>query len=161
MQHKIKLAVGCAAMLATVAVAETVGPSAVTYGDYGQVEASLTGVPGDPENGKVIMTTRGKGNCIACHQVTELEDFPFHGEVGPSLDGVSERWEEADLRGIIANAKMVFPDTIMPAFYKGEGFVRPGDAFTGKAGAEPLAPLLTAQEVEDVVAYLMTIKYPG
>ena len=73
---------------------------------------------------------------------------------------MNERWEEADLRGIVANAKMTFPDTMMPAFYKSEGYIRPGDAFTGKAGTEPLEPLLTAQEVEDVVAYLMTVGWP-
>ncbi|GAD57453.1 sulfur oxidation protein SoxX [Limimaricola cinnabarinus LL-001] len=53
---------------------------------------------------------------------------------------------------------MTFPGTIMPAFYKTTGFIRPGDGFTGKAGTEPLDPLLTAQQVEDVVAYLMTLR---
>ena len=57
----------------------------------------------------------------------------------------------------MANAKHTFPDTVMPSFYKTSGYIRPGDAFTGKAGAEPLAPLLTAQEIEDVVAYLLTL----
>lgn len=164
MKYAVKLTTGCmagcAALIATVAFAETVEPTQVAYGDYGEVETSLTGVPGDPENGKLIMVDRGKGNCIACHQVTSLEEFPFHGEVGPSLDGVSERWSEADLRGIVANAKMAFPETVMPSFYKTQGYFRPGDAYTGKAGEEPLPPLLAAQEIEDVVAYLMTIKYP-
>lgn len=160
MKHAVTLGAGCIALVATIALAESVEPTQVAFGEYGEVETSLTGVAGDPENGKLIMVTRGKGNCIACHQVTELDDYPFHGEVGPSLDGVSERWTEADLRGIVANAKMVFPETVMPAFYKSEGFIRPGDKFTGKAGAEPLEPLLTAQEIEDVVSYLMTIEYP-
>lgn len=154
------LATICATALATVAMAQTVAPTDVAHGEYGDIAASLTGTPGDAENGKLIMTTRGKGNCIACHQVTELMDFPFHGEVGPSLDGVSERWTEADLRGIVVNAKMVFPESVMPAFYKIDGFNRPGDAFTGKAAEGALDPLLTAQEIEDVVAYLMTIQYP-
>lgn len=140
----------------TVAVAQT-APSEVSFGEYGQIEASLTGVAGDPAAGLEIMVTRGKGNCIACHAVTALEDYPFHGEVGPSLDGVGDRWGEADLRGIVANAKMTFPDSIMPAFYKVEGFTRPGDAYTGKAAQGALDPLLTAQEIEDVVAYLMTL----
>ena len=73
------------------------------------------------------------------------------------LDGVGDRWTEAELRGIVANAKITFPESMMPAFYKTSGYIRPGDAFTGKAGTEPLPPLLTAQEIEDVVAYLMTI----
>ena len=140
----------------TVAVAQT-APSEVSFGEYGQIEASLTGVAGDPAAGLEIMVTRGKGNCIACHAVTALEDYPFHGEVGPSLDGVGDRWGEADLRGIVANAKMTFPDSIMPAFYKVEGFTRAGDVYTGKAAQGALDPLLTAQEIEDVVAYLMTL----
>lgn len=144
-------------LMATTATAETVAPADVQYGEYGDVEMSLTGVAGDAAAGQVIMTTRGKGNCIACHQVTALEEFPFHGEVGPSLDGVAGRWNEAELRGMVANAKMTFPDTMMPSFYKTSGYLRPGNAFSGKAGEEPLAPLLTAQEIEDVVAYLQTL----
>ena len=150
---------GAAAMLAAGAWAQT-APQDVIHGEYGEVETSLTGAPGDAAAGKEVMTNRGLGNCIACHQVTDLQDHPFHGEVGPSLDGVGDRWTEADLRGILVNAKAVFPDTVMPAFYKSSGFVRAGDAFTGKAAPDPdnLPPLLTAQQVEDVVAYLLTLK---
>ncbi len=144
--------------LASFAIAETPLPSDVTYGEYGEIATSLTGVAGDPENGLNVMVNRGKGNCIACHQVTALDDYPFHGEVGPSLDGVSERWGEAELRGIVANAKMTYEGTIMPAFYKNEGYIRLGNAYTGKA-AETTDPILTAQEVEDVVAFLMTLQY--
>lgn len=157
MKRIIQTAVGLTMAAATMAAAE-VGPADVVYAEYGEVEQSLTGVAGDPENGVVIMTNRGKGNCIACHEVPALADYPFHGEVGPILEGIGEYRTEAELRGIIANAKMSFPDTVMPAFYKSSGFYRPGDKFTGKAGQEPLAPLLTAQEVEDVVAYLLTLK---
>ena len=148
-----------AALSATVATAQEIAPLDVTHGEYGEVGTSLTGVPGDPENGAVVMATRGKGNCIACHAVTELEDEPFHGEVGPTLDWAGDTWTEADLRGIVVNAKQMFPDTVMPAFYKSTGFTRPGDAYTGKAATtDELPPLLTAQEVEDVVAFLMTLK---
>lgn len=143
--------------IATLAIAQT-APGDVSFGEYGQITESLTGVAGNPEAGLEIMVARGKGNCIACHQVTALEEYPFHGEVGPSLDGVGARWEEADLRGIVANAKMTFPDSIMPAFYRVDGFIRPGNAFTGKAAEGPLDPLLTAQEIEDVVAYLLTLQ---
>lgn len=142
--------------LGSIAFAQT-APKEVAFGDYGQIDVSLSGVAGDPEAGLQIMVARGKGNCIACHAVTALEEYPFHGEVGPSLDGVADRWEEADLRGIVANAKMTFPESIMPAFYKVDGFTRPGDGYTGSAAQGELDPILTAQEIEDVVAYLMTL----
>jgi sulfur-oxidizing protein SoxX len=143
---------------AGVAQAEAIAPAEVSYQD-GAVSESLTGVAGDPASGMKVMTTRGLGNCIACHEVTALLDFPFHGEVGPSLDGVAGRWNEAELRGIVANAKMMFDGTMMPAFYKKSGYIRPGNAYTGKAAKEEeLSTLLTAQQIEDVVAYLMTLK---
>lgn len=140
----------------TIAFAQT-APTEVAFGDYGQIDMSLSTVAGDPAAGLEVMVARGKGNCIACHQVTALEEYPFHGEVGPSLDGVGGRWEEADLRGIVANAKMTFPESIMPAFYKVDGFVRPGNGYTGAAAEGELDPILTAQEIENVVAYLMTL----
>lgn len=146
-----------AALAAAPALAETVSPAAVIFDEYGEVATSLTGVPGNAERGAEVMTTRGLGNCIACHAVTELEDHPFHGEVGPSLDGVATRWSEPQLRGIMANAKMTFPESIMPSFYHVGPYVRPGDAFTGKAAEGELPPLLTAQDIEDVVSYLMTL----
>ncbi|WP_147124236.1 sulfur oxidation c-type cytochrome SoxX [Shimia ponticola] len=143
-------------LLATSAAAET-APGDVKFVD-GAVAESLTGVPGDMANGRVLMN-KGAGNCIACHAVGDLAELAFHGEVGPPLDGVSERWSEAELRGIVSNAKIMFPESVMPSFYKTTGFTRPGNAYTGKAAEGELAPLLTAQEVEDVVSYLMTLKY--
>ncbi|MDR9393123.1 sulfur oxidation c-type cytochrome SoxX [Roseovarius sp. SYSU LYC5161] len=157
----MKTAITTMIALATTAVtagAGEVAPQDVSFGDYGSVEQSLTGKPGDPENGAVVMKTKSIGNCISCHEVSALKDAPFHGEIGPSLDGAGDRWSEADLRGIVTNAKNMFPGTMMPAYYKVEGFIRPGDAYTGTAAEEPLPPLLTAQQVEDVVAFLMTQK---
>lgn len=155
MKHLMNAAVVIA--IATVGFAEGVSPDDVAYSEYGEVEVSLSGQPGDPVAGEAIMVARGKGNCIACHQVTALDEFLFHGEVGPSLDGIGEYRTAAELRGIVANAKMTFEGTIMPAFYRTSGFIRPGNGFTGKAAEGELAPLLTAQEIEDVVAYLQTL----
>lgn len=143
--------------LATAAFAADVPPSDVTYTD-GAIEASLTGTPGIPEDGAKVISSRGLGNCVACHQISALPDVPWQGNIGPMLDGAGDRWSEAQLRGIVANAKMLFEGTMMPAFYKDSGYVRPGKAFTGKAADDTLTPLLTAQQVEDVVAYLATLK---
>ncbi len=153
---KLLLMASTACLVAFSATAEEVAPTNVMYED-GAVAKSLSGVPGDPASGADIMN-KGAGNCIACHQVTALSHLPFHGEIGPSLDGAADRWTEAELRGLVANAKNWFPDTMMPAFYKTEGFVRLGNAYTGKAHEGEVAPLLTAQQVEDVVAFLMTLK---
>ena len=142
--------------IAGAAIAGTPAPSEVVYED-GAVAESLTGTPGDPEAGKVLMN-KGAGNCIACHAVTELSALQFHGDIGPVLDGVADRWNEAQLRGIVANAKMTFPDSMMPSFYKTEGYIRPGVAYTSKPPEGPLDPLLSAQQIEDVVAFLMTLK---
>lgn len=144
--------------LTTAATAETVAPANVQYDEYGAVAASLTGVAGDAANGAVVMKTKSKGNCIACHAVSALNDAPFHGEVGPELDGVGDRWTSAELRGILSNAKITFDGTVMPAYYKVDGFIRPGNAYTGKAADGALSPLLSAQDIEDVVAFLSTLK---
>jgi sulfur-oxidizing protein SoxX len=119
----------------------------------------LTGTPGDPARGREVVGNKSLGNCVACHANSEMSDIPFHGEIGPMLDGAGERWSEAELRGIVANAKMMFPDSMMPSFYKVDGFTRPGNAYTGEAADDSFGPLLTAQQIEDVVAYLATLKY--
>lgn len=151
-------AMGLSVAFFGTALAAEIAPKQVVY-DEGRVSQSLTGVPGNAEAGEKVMITRGQGNCIACHAVTALDKVPFHGEVGPALDGAGERWTEAELRGIVANSKMTFDESMMPSFYKVDGYIRPGNAFTGKAAkTAELPPLLTAQQIEDVVAYLLTLK---
>ena len=117
----------------------------------GAIAESLTGNPGDAENGKSVMLNRKLGNCIACHAITAFADQPFHGEIGPPLDGAGDRWTVEELRAIVADSKVIFEGTIMPAFYRTEGLNRVGKSFKDKT-------ILTAQEVEDVVAYLLTFK---
>ncbi|WP_300515032.1 sulfur oxidation c-type cytochrome SoxX [Aliiroseovarius sp.] len=151
--------IALAALLAGLgsAHAEMVAPEDVVWTD-GAIEQSLTGVPGNATEGAKVVSTKSMGNCIACHEITDLAEVPFHGEVGPLLDGAGDRWSEAELRGLLTDAKMVFDGTVMPAFYKTTGFNRLGKAYTGKAHEGEVEPLLTAQQIEDVVAYLMTLK---
>lgn len=148
-----------AAMVLTAgqAMAGEVAPADVQFED-GAVAMSLSGTPGDAAEGAEIMKSKKKGNCVSCHAATALQDAPFHGNIGPVLDGVGDRWSEAELRGILSNAKLTFDGTMMPAYYKVDGFTRPGNAYTGKAPEGPLTPLLTAQQIEDVVAFLSTLK---
>ena len=156
MKRQIILGVTLAAFGAGMAIAE-IAPENVEFTD-GAIAQSLTGTAGNPEDGKKVFGTPALGNCVACHMSTVAKDIPFPGDVGPTLDGAADRWTEEQLRGIVANAKMTFEGSMMPSFYKTTGYIRPGDAYTGKAGAEPLPPILSGQQIEDVVSYLMTFK---
>lgn len=126
------------------------GPVAYEIVDEASIPEPLTGAPGDPDKGRETFINRKLGNCLGCHAVTELEAEPFHGEVGPPLDGVADRYEEGELRLQVVNAKVVNPDTIMPGFYVVEGLNRVMPDFAGKS-------VLTAEQVEDIVAYLKTL----
>jgi sulfur-oxidizing protein SoxX len=141
---------------AGIAQADAVAPGDVTFNE-GAVEQSLTGVPGNAEEGFKIYASKQLGNCVACHEISSV-DAQFPGNVGPMLDGAGERWTEAQLRGILVNSKMTFEGTVMPAYYKVDGFTRPGKVYTGKAADDSFGPLLSAQQIEDVVAYLSTLK---
>ena len=144
------LAFGFAA-LALPAQAEDMVKFEITGGDEPAIEKSLTGKAGDPVNGRKVAINRKKGNCLACHTVTILKDVPYHGEVAPTLDGVAERYQPAQLRMMIVDQKKYFPDTIMPAMYRKADLHRVAKKFQGKT-------ILTAQEVEDVLAFLLTLK---
>ncbi len=147
---KLKIIAGALVIgYASVAYAGSIAPTDVSYED-GVVAQSLTGVAGDPVAGRETFAGRKLGNCLACHVNADLSEQSFHGEVGPALDGVADRWTEAELRGIVANSKMMFEGTIMPGFYVTTA-TRPLEEFAGTT-------ILTAQQVEDVVAYLMTLK---
>ncbi len=117
-----------------------------------EVTTSLTGTVGDPTKGGKWFKSRKLGNCLACHGNKDQVSEPFHGEIGPPLDGVADRYSEAQLRAIVVDAKAVFgPETIMPGFYRVIEGKRVLKEFQGKT-------ILTAEQVEDVIAYLMTLK---
>lgn len=119
--------------------------------DKDSISKPLTSQPGNPKTGAAVMAGRTLGNCLACHKVSRLQSEAFHGDVGPSLDGVAGRWNEAQLRLIVVNPKVLFEDTAMPAFYRTSGLHQVRREFQEK-------PMLTAQQVEDVVAYLTTLR---
>lgn len=115
------------------------------------IPASLTGKPGDPANGRKIAIDRRKGNCLACHAISAIPEQQFHGNVGPALDGVGAIYSAAELRLRVVNPKTLNPDTMMPSFYRTTGFHRVQKKWEGKS-------IISAQEVEDVVAFLQTLK---
>ena len=136
---------------ATLASADVTSPEEVVV-DNLRIENSLSGAPGDAAEGRKTFADRSLGNCLACHVNSDLSDQLFHGDVGPSLNGVAERWKPEQLRTIIVNAKEVFTDrTIMPGFYSLDVGENVRKDLIGKT-------ILTAQQVEDVVAYLTTLK---
>lgn len=155
MRNAIRAAVLLAVpLLAGSAVAQTADapPALVKYEVKEQaILASLTGAKGDPKKGEAVVVNRQQGNCLACHVVSALKREPFHGNTGPTLDGVAERLNEGEIRLRMVDSTQVNPESMMPSFYRVEGLNRVLPQFRGK-------PILSAEQVEDVVAYLMTLK---
>lgn len=148
--------VGLAVALVSPAASQTMLPlvpyNVVLTAGVAAIPAPLTAKPGDPKEGGKVVVARRLGNCLSCHEIGALLREEFHGDVGPSLDGVAGRWDTGALRMIVVNAKKVFgEETVMPAFYRVDGLNRVRPEFLGK-------PILTAQQVEDVVAFLATLK---
>ncbi len=114
------------------------------------IPQSLTGKAGDPVKGRKTAINRKKGNCLACH-VLPIPEQADHGEVGPPLNDVGSRLGAGEIRLRIVNPKVVNPDTIMPAFYRIHGLHRVQKKWQGKT-------IISAQDVEDIVAYMMTLK---
>ena len=111
---------------------------------------SLTGAPGDSAKGRAIVANRQLGLCLLCHTGPFPEER-FQGTLSPSLAGTGARWSTGQLRLRMVDAQRLVPDTIMPAYYRIGGLHRVARAFEGKT-------ILSAGQVEDVVAYLATLK---
>ena len=137
------------ASLAFAAVAATPGLSHyVVVGDA--IPASLTGTVGDPARGRAIMLDRRQGACLLCHTGPFPEE-KSQGALAPDLSGTGSRWSEGQLRLRLVDATRLNPDTIMPPYYRVDGLTRVGKAWRGK-------PILSAQQIEDVVAVLSTLR---
>jgi sulfur-oxidizing protein SoxX len=140
-----------AALTLGVALAAPAHAQLVPYSIVGDaIPASLTGAKGDPGRGRAIVANHNGGLCLLCHSGPFPEDR-FQGNMAPDLTGAGSRWNEGQLRLRIVDARKFNPDTIMPPFYRTDHLTRVPPAFRDK-------PVLTAVEVEDVVAYLMTLK---
>ena len=111
---------------------------------------SLTGSPGDALRGRAIVVNRQLGLCLLCHSGPFPEER-LQGNLAPSLAGAGTRWSEAQLRLRIVDSKRLNPQSLMPAYHRSEALVRVGRAWEGR-------PLLTAAQVEDVVAFLVTLR---
>jgi len=147
--------VGFAAASAAAGIACAQAPAEATVIDDGAVAAagmqsSLTGVKGDASRGRAIVANRQLGLCLLCHS-GPFEEERFQGNLAPDLRGAGSRSSEAGLRLRIADSSRINPDSIMPSYYRTEALLRVAAAYQGK-------PVLSAQQIEDVVAFLATLR---
>ena len=152
---KIILAIGFAGVTQFgAAVAEpTREPALRPYQVVGDaIPSSLTGRPGDVAEGRKVVEDRKLGNCLSCHAFPFVAEDP--GNIGPDLHGVGARLTAAQLRLRVVNMKVLDPQTIMPAYFRVAGLRDVAKPFADK-------PILTAQQVEDLVAFLVSTKSMG
>lgn len=116
-----------------------------------EIEKPLCGYNGDAERGKSIASDGSKGNCLACHQLP-IEGIEAYGTIGPPLAGIGSRQSEGFIRLRVVDTRNINPMSIMPGFYRDPKLInRPGKPYKGRT-------FLTAQQVEDVIAYLVSLK---
>ena len=120
----------------------------VVLGDA--IPLALTSVPGDPVRGRAIVANRQVGLCMLCH-TGPIPEERFQGNLAPDLAGAGTRWTVGQLRLRMVDARALNPQTIMPSYHRMDGLNRVAAAWAG-------APMLDAQQVEDVVAYLATLR---
>lgn len=116
------------------------------------IETPLTLQPGDPASGRRIVENRALSACVLCH----AGPFPaphLQGTIGPSLDAVGSRLSPGQIRLRLVDSRKLNPDTVMPPYYVVDGLNRTGHQWQGR-------PILTAQQIEDVVAFLATVRSP-
>ena len=135
------------AAAAAVAQGEELRPYSIV-GDA--IPAPLTGTAGDAVRGRAIVLDRRLGACLLCHAGPFPEE-KFQGTLAPDLNGAGSRWAEGELRLRLVDPTRLNPRTIMPAYYRTEGLARVGQAWRGK-------PVLTAEQIEDVVAFLSSLR---
>jgi sulfur-oxidizing protein SoxX len=115
------------------------------------IPKSLTGIPGDPARGRAIVVKR-EATCLLCHS-GPFPEQRFQGDLSPDLTGVGSRWSAGELRLRLVDATYLNPTTIMPSYYRVDHLHRVARNLRDK-------PVLTAEEIEDVVAFLTTLKDP-
>jgi sulfur-oxidizing protein SoxX len=135
------------ALLAATPAAGRVAPF-VVQGDA--IAAPLDGLTGNPARGEAVIRNRETANCLICHTIPSTTER-FMGDIGPPLAGVGSRLAPGQIRLRLVDPTLVNPDAIMPPYHRTEGLLRVDPRYRG-------LPVLTAQEVEDVVTYLSGLK---
>lgn len=138
------------ALVAAVSASASAQERVVSFEVIGDaIPKSLTGKPGDPVNGRALVVKR-ETTCLLCH-AGPFPDQRFQGNLSPDLTGTGSRWTEGELRLRMVDATRLNEATIMPSFYRVDGLNRVARNLLGK-------PILSAEEIEDVVSFLMTLK---
>ena len=109
----------------------------------------LTGIKGDVARGRALVVERSS-TCILCHN-GPFPEQAFQGDLAPSLSGSGARWSEGQLRLRLVDASHLNAATIMPSYFRVDGLTRVGASWRGK-------PILSAEQIEDIVAYLVTLR---
>ena len=141
------LAAALLALAASLAHAQGIADFEVRDGG---IHEPLTGARGDPARGRRIAIDPSRGNCLICHTVPDAPQERFQGDIGPPLAGVGARVPEPRLRLRVVDGTRIAPDTVMPAYHRVDGLQRVAPEWKGR-------PVLDAAEVEDVVAWLLTL----
>ena len=132
-------------------MAATAQPSNTPFSIVGDtIPMPLTASAGDVVRGRAIVANRQVGLCLLCHTGPFPEER-FQGNLAPDLSGAGSRWSEGQLRLRLVDARRFNPQSIMPAYYRSKGFIRVGAAWQGHT-------ILNAQQIEDVLAFLQTLK---
>ena len=113
------------------------------------IPESLTGRAGDPERGRRIVRDPDRATCLICHAMP-IEEEPDPGNIGPPLNGVASRYTAGELRLRLVDPKRLNPETVMPSYFAREGFHRVAPDYRGRS-------IYSASEIEDVIAYLLTL----
>jgi sulfur-oxidizing protein SoxX len=144
-----RASIACLASLWAGASAQADGVAFRVQGDA--IPAPLAGRVGDAARGEAIVRDRRNANCLACH--TLPVDEPFQGEIGPALGGIGARLSAGQIRLRVADQRLLNPDTLMPPYFGTDGLVDVDPEYAGR-------PALDAQALEDVVAYLVSLRAP-
>lgn len=143
-----------AAMLAATTAAHAQGTPSGKIASFtisgDTIKSPLDGLTGDAARGRTLAFDPERGNCTICHPVPG-GDARVQGTVGPPLAGVATRLDESQLRMRLVDGTKLNPETIMPPYHRIDGLNRVGREFAGK-------PILDAQQIEDIVAFLVTLK---
>jgi L-cysteine S-thiosulfotransferase len=133
-----------------VAAAARAEPLAAFEIDGDRIVAALGGETGDATRGRAALLDRASGNCLICHRLAASGER-FQGEIGPLLDGVGSRLDAGQIRLRLVDQSRINPATLMPPYYRVDGLRRVAPVQRGK-------PALSAREIEDLIAYLVTLR---